>query len=133
MITGDRSPDAGGTHGAPDCLVEMAMAWLVRPLGGQTQHDRAQAIDEICLVLAQMRHRDPRIMELERARWVQRVTVRLCQQGGAPRGYDGAIQVELERRVLAALLAYRNWREQIAPVVKPMEHTGPSESGQVAA
>ncbi|MDP1860247.1 MAG: hypothetical protein Q8K82_16335, partial [Gemmatimonadaceae bacterium] len=103
--------------GQPDCLVEMALAWLARPLVGQTTEERAAAIDEICLLVSQMRYRDPRLMDIERRRWIQRVTVRLCQQCGGMRGFDGSVELELERRMTKALLTYHNWREASAPPV----------------
>ena len=127
------SPTISERQGVPDCLVEIGLAWLARPLGGVTDQERAAAIAEICLVISQMRHRDPRLMDVERARWIDRVTVRLCQQSGAMRGYDGAVRVQLERRMTMALLHYHDWREQIAPLVRPMEHSGPSDGGEVVA
>jgi hypothetical protein len=116
-----------------DCLVELALDWLARPLGGQTVAQRAEAIDEICLLLSQMRHRDPSRMSLERERWIERVTVRLCRQSGALREHDAGVQAELQRRVMQALLAYHTWREQMAPVVRSMERAGPSDGGEVVA
>jgi len=120
-------------QGAPDCLVELALAWLQRPLGGLTLAQRAEAIDEICLLLSQMRHQDdPKRMEHERRRWIERVTLRLCQcNGSAIHGYEGAVQLELERRVTKALLTYHDWREQVAPVMRSMERAGPSDGGEV--
>jgi len=119
-------------QGAPDCLVELALAWLQRPLGGLSLPERGVAIDEICLLLAQMRHRDPRHMQTEQRRWIERVTLRLCQgTGNAVQGYEGAVQLELERRVTVALLQYHEWRERVAPIVRAMEHTGPSEGSEV--
>ena len=133
MNDGIDRPTTFERQGEPDCLVAWGLSWLARPMGGLTDHERAEQIEEICLVIAQMRHRDPRLMDVERSRWVQRVTVRLCQQCGAMRGYDGAVQVELERRVMAALCTYHHWRESVAPIVHPVEHTGPSDSGEVTA
>jgi hypothetical protein len=118
VITGTDRPTTIERHDAPDCLVEIGLAWLARPLGGMTDQERAAAIAEICLVISQMRHRDPRLMDVERARWIDRVTVRLCQQSGAMRGYDGAVRVELERRVTVAMLHYHDWRERMAPRMK---------------
>jgi hypothetical protein len=132
MIAGTDRPTASERQGTPDCLVEIGLAWLARPLGGQTPAERQAAIEEICGVIAQMRHRDPRLMDCERSRWVQRVTVRLCQQCGGMRGFDAAVQLELERRVLAALLTYHDWRERIAPVVVRSTATGPSEGGEIS-
>lgn len=110
------------------------MAWLQRPLGGLTLLERGIAIDEICLLLSQMRHRDPKRMAHEQRRWIERVTLRLCQcNGRAIHGYEGAVQLELERRVTVALLTYHNWREQVAPVVPSMERIGPSDGGEVVA
>ena len=131
MITGTDRPSLLERQGVPDCLVAWGLDWLARPMGGHTTHEQAVAIAEICLVMAQMRHREPRLMEIERARWVQRVTVRLCQQHGAMRGYDGAVQQQLEQRVVEALHTYHQWRESVAPVVRPVEHAGPSESSEV--
>ena len=119
-------------HGAPDCLVEWGLAWLARPIGGRSDQACAEEIEEICLVMAQMRHRDPRLMNIERARWVQQVTQRLCRHGVGMRGYDVAVHTELERRMLAALLTYHSWRESVAPFTRPWSHTGPSDGGEVA-
>ena len=118
--------------GAPDCLVEMALAWLQRPLGGQSQSTRADGIEEICLLISQMRHREPRLMEVERARWVERVAVRLCSQCVA-RGYDGAVRIELERRVIVQMLGYHDWRERVAPIVHRAIASGPSDGGEIQA
>lgn len=135
-------------QGLPDCLVEIGLDWLQRPLGGVTDKERAAAIEGICLVISQMRHRTQKLMDVERRRWIERVTVRLCQQCGGMRGYDGAVQVELERRVTVAMLQYHDWREKVAPTFGPLpdrpEHfncrsiinpdsTGPSDGGEVAA
>lgn len=116
--------------GATDCVIEMALAWLQRPLGGLTEAERGQAIAEVCLLISQMRHRDPAVMEAERRRWIDRVTVRLCTQCSEMRGYHGAVQQELERRVTVALCAYHEWRERHAPVVERTA-TGPSDGGDV--
>jgi hypothetical protein len=43
------------------------------------------------------------------------------------------VRLELERRVTSAMLTYRDWREQVAPMRKTVEQTGPSENGEVAA
>jgi len=111
--------------GAPDCLVEMGLAWLQRPLGGITITERATMIEEICLLISQMRHRDTRIMDVERLRWIDRVTVRLCAQCGHMRGYDGAVRLQLERSMTAAMLTYHDWREYVAPPFRALEHQRP--------
>lgn len=123
-------------HGAPDCLVEMALAWLQRPLHGLTDGARALAIDEICLLIAQMRHRESRLIEIEQHRWIERVTIRLCQQCGSMSGYEGAVQLELGRRVVVNLLRYHEWREQVAPMAPMAQRpllTGPSDGGEIHA
>ena len=114
---------------APDCIVAMALAWLQRPIRGLTQVELGEAIDEICLLIAQMRHKERRLVEVEQMRWIERVTLRLCQQCGAMSGYEGAVQVDLQRRVLAALLRYHDWREAVAPMVRRTIQTGPSDGG----
>jgi hypothetical protein len=101
----------------PDCLVELAIAWLHRPLGGLTTAERSEAIDCICLLISQMRHREPKLADIERRRWIERVTVRLCAQCVGMAGYEGAILVQLEQRVTVEMLRYHDWRETIAPVV----------------
>ena len=120
-------------QGQPDCLVELGLAWLQRPLGGITDVERGLAIAEICLIISQMRHRAQKVMDGERRRWLERVTVRLCQQCGGMRGYDGAVQLELDRRVTAAMLQYHDWREKVAPKFGQSIATGPSDGGEVAA
>ena len=120
-------------QGLPDCLVEMGLDWLQRPLGGLTEPERAVAIAEICLVISQMRHRTEKLMDVERGRWIARVTVRLCQQCGSMRGYDGAVQVSLERRMTAAMRQYHDWREQVAPKFSEARANGTSDGGEVAA
>lgn len=133
MITGTDQLTPLERRDTPDCLVEIGLAWLQRPLGGRTEAERAAAIDEICFVISQMRHRDVRVMDAERSRWVDRVTVRLCTQCPFMHGYDGAVKVQLERRVTAAMLIYHDWREHAAPPFRPLERTGPSDTGEVAA
>jgi excinuclease UvrABC ATPase subunit len=120
-------------QGQPDCLVEIGLDWLQRPLGGLTETERAVAIEEVCQVISQMRHRDQKFMDVERRRWLERVTVRLCQQCGGMRGYESAVQVQLERRMTAAMLQYRNWREKMAPKFGQSIATGSSDGGEVAA
>ena len=120
-------------QGLPDCLVEIGLDWLARPVGGSTDAHYAEAITEICLIMSQMRHRGETVMESERRRWIDLVTVRLCQQRAGLAGYEGAVRLELERRVMSAMLTYRDWREQVAPMRKTVEQTGPSENGEVAA
>ena len=120
-------------HGAPDCMVEMALAWIQRPLCGLTLVELGMAIDEISLLIAQMRYREPRLMEIEQRRWIERVTVRLCQQRGSFGGYEGAVQLDLQRRVVGALLLYHDWRERVAPVVHRSITSGPSDGGEVRA
>ena len=120
-------------QGAPDCLVEIGLDWLARPVAGSTDAHYAEAVAEICLIVSQMRHRGETVMESERRRWIDRVTVRLCQQRAGLAGYEGAVRLELERRVTSAMLTYRDWRERVAPRLKAVEHAGPSENGEVAA
>lgn len=119
--------------GQPDCLVALGLDWLQRPLGGVTETERGLAIAEICLIVSQMRHRDAKLMDSERRRWIDRVTVRLCQQCGGMRGYEGAVQLELERRVTAEMLLYHDWREKVAPKLGQSISTGPSDGGEVVA
>ena len=129
MIAGTDRPPPAARSGQSDCLVEIATAWFRQPLGGQTQQERAEAITEICLVIAQMRHREAAAMEFVRARWVERVTVRLCTERGVLTADPRAIQVELGKRVLEQLLRYHEWREQIAPVQRPTARPGLSHGG----
>ena len=112
-------------------MVEMALAWLQRPLCGCTDAERGIAIDEVCLLIAQMRYREQRLIEIEQRRWIERVTIRLCQQCGSMGGYEGAVQLELTRRVVAALLKYYEWREAVAPMVRLSIATGPSDGGEI--
>ena len=126
-------PTPSERQGSPDCLVEMAMAWMQRPLGGLSQGERGSAITEMCLVISQMRHREARLMDDERLRWIQRIALRLCQQSGVLGGDVRVVEVELSRRMLEQLLRYHEWREQIAPVVVRSIATGPSEGGEVSA
>lgn len=120
-------------QGLPDCLVAIGLDWLQRPLDGMTANQRAEAIEEICLVISQMRHRTAKLMDIERGRWIARVTVRLCQQCGGMRGYDGAVQVELERRMMAAMFQYHDWRERVAPKFSEARANGTNDGGEVAA
>ncbi len=102
----------------PDCLVDLAIAWTHRPLGGLTMEERSAAIDEVCLLISQMRHREPKLADIERRRWIERVTARLCAQCLGMAGYEGAIITQLEQRVTVEMLRYLDWREKIAPVVE---------------
>jgi hypothetical protein len=113
----------------PDCIVAMALDWVRRPLSGLSQGELGSAIDEICLLIAQMRYRERRLVEIEQMCWIERVTLRLCQQCGAMSGYEGAVQLDLQRRVVAALLRYHDWREAVAPVVRRAIQTGLSDGG----
>lgn len=120
-------------QGAPDCLVAMGLDWLARPVAGSTDAHYAGAVAEICLIISQMRHRGETVLESERRRWIERVTVRLCQQRAGLAGYEGAVQLELERRVTAAMLLYRDWREQVAPKFSEARANGTNDGGEVAA
>ena len=117
--------------GVPDCLVEMAFAWMQRPLHGLTDAERALAVDEICLLIAQMRHKERRLVEIEQCRWIDRVTLRLCQQCGSMSGYEGAVRLEIQRCVVASLLRYHQWREQVAPMITIA--TRQSDGGEIQA
>lgn len=130
MITGNDRMTPAERSARRDCLVEIAMAWLQRPLGGQCQDERARAITEMCFVISQMRHRDARLMDDERLRWIERVAIRLCQQSGFLVGDVLMIERELSRRMLEQLLRYHDWREQVARPFAEMERTGPSDGGE---
>lgn len=114
MITGTDQLTDLERAGASDCLVELALAWLQRPLGGLTDAERTEALSQICLLISQMRHKDPRFMDLERRRWIERVTVRLC--AGVPGGEERApgLARELEEFVAVTMLKYHEWREKYA-------------------
>ena len=101
-------------QGTTDCLVELATQWLQRPFAEMSEGARGQAINEMCLLISQMRHMDSKIMDRERSRWVERVAARLCSQCAAMDGYQGAVRMELERRVTVAMLTYHDWREKNA-------------------
>lgn len=120
-------------QGAPDCLVELGMSWLSQPLHALTEMARSTSIAEMCLLISQMRHRDSRIMDVERRRWIERVAVRLCQQCAHMSGYEGSVQLGLEQIVTSQMLQYHRWREQVAPVVARSITTGPSEGGEIHA
>lgn len=142
MITGTDQLTAEQRQRATDCLVELALLWMQRPLGLMTETERAAAIREVCEVIAQMRHYSARTMEYERRRWVDRVTVQIVTQCPLMRGHEGAIQFELDKQVRLALVEFHNWREAHAPVVERSHPTpsrdahegaGPSDGGEVAA
>ena len=101
-------------QGAPDCLVELATRWLQQPFAEMSAAARGEAIEQVCLLIAQMRHQDPKQIEHERRRWIERVAMRLSQQVPGVKDYDGAVRVELERRVTKAMLTFHNWREKYA-------------------
>ncbi len=137
-------PTAMERAGAVDCLVELLLAWLQRPLDTLTERARGEAIQEACLYIGQLRHLAPAPMDVERRRWIERVRRRLCAQILELRGHEGGLDVELERWVTAMLLRYHDWREQYAlPLAEQAatqrrgsaspagSATGPSDGGEV--
>lgn len=132
MITGTDQLTADQRARATDCLIEMALLWLQRPLALMTETERGQAIRQVCLLIAQMRHREPSVMDTVRRRWIDQVTVRLITQCPLLRGHETGVQFELEKQVSLALYEFHDWREAHAPVVERAK-TGPSEGGDVVA
>ena len=114
MITGSDQLTAQERAQTTDCFVELALAWLQRPLGGLTDTERTEALSQMCLLISQMRHKDPQFMEIERRRWIERVTVRLC--AGVPGGQERApgLARELEEFTTVVMLRYHDWREKHA-------------------
>ncbi|BFU90128.1 MAG: hypothetical protein NTAFB01_13150 [Nitrospira sp.] len=102
--------------GASDCLVEIVCEWLTRPLGGQTDEQRGEAIGEVCLYISQMRHHEPTLMDLERRRWLERIALRLCASTAGARGHESIVVRNLEARTTVAMLMYHEWREHKAPI-----------------
>ena len=133
MITGTDQLTAEQRARTTDCLVDLAILWMQRPLGGLTMEERSAAIDQICLLISQMRHREPRLAEIERRRWLERVTARLCTECVGMAGYEGVILSQLEQRTTILMLSYHDWREQVAPPLSDRAATGPSDGGEVAA
>ncbi len=127
----DRLPPSERS-GAADCLVELALAWLQRPLAGLPDAERGRAILDMCLLISQMRHRAPREMDVERRRWLERVTVRVCSQVPGSAGHEGAVQCQLEHRTALQDLAYADWRQRFAPPLVSAG-SGPSQGGDGAA
>ncbi len=125
--------DGAFTERGPDCFVEIATQWLQRPFAQMSETERGCAINEICLLISQMRYRDPRLMEVVRSRWVERIAVRLCSQVAGMKGYESCVRRQLNDRVTVAMLSYHKWREQFAPVVRQETATGPSDGGEVTA
>jgi hypothetical protein len=124
MIAGTDRPTPGERQGATDCLVELALAWLQRPLAGLSDAERGRAYEEICLVISQMRHRHPEIMDPERRSWVERVAARICRELPGLAGQQQTARLHLEQHVTVALLTYHDWREKIAPVVPQRAASG---------
>ena len=116
-----------------DCLVDLAILWMQRPLGGLTMEERSAAIDQICLLISQMRHREPRLAEIERRRWLERVTARLCTECVGMAGYENVILTQLEQRATLLMLSFHQWRDQVAPPLQERQAAGPSDGGEVAA
>lgn len=116
-----------------DCLVDLAILWMQRPLGGLTMEERSAAIDQICLLISQMRHREPRLAEIERRRWLERVTARLCTECVGMAGYERVILTQLEQRATLLMLSFHQWRDQVAPPLQERQAAGPSDGGEVAA
>lgn len=125
-------PTPNERQGAPDCLVELALAWLQRPLGGLSLQERAHAIDGLILCIAQMRHVPAALQEPERRRWIDRAVLRLCQQVPDARGHESAVRERLEQQVMIAQLQFHDWREKIAQPFHERRMHGPSEGGEVA-
>lgn len=133
MITGTDQLTPEQRVRTTDCLVELAILWMQRPLGGLTMEQRGEAIEQICLLISQMRHREPRLAEIERRRWLERVTARLCAECVGMAGYENVILTQLEQRATLLMLSYHDWRERVAPPLQERQATGPSEGGEVAA
>lgn len=105
---------------ACDCLIEIVFHWLRRPLDRQTDAERSEAINEVCLYVSQMRHHQPDVMDLERRRWLERIAMRLCAITPGARGHERIVIGNLETRTTVAMLMYHEWREDKAPVPKWM-------------
>lgn len=133
MITGTDQLTAEQRVRTTDCFVELAILWMQRPLGGLTMEQRGEAIEQICLLISQMRHREPRLAEIERRRWLERVTARLCTECVGMAGYENVILTQLEQRATLLMLSFHQWRDQVAPPLQERQATGPSEGGEVAA
>ncbi len=116
MITGADQLTAAERVGATDCLVDWLFEWLRLPFGGMRDEVRGRHVLDFCLIVSQLRHRDPKLMDVERRRWIERAVLRLATQVPDMKGYEGAMQAEFERRVTVAMLDYHDWREKVAPV-----------------
>lgn len=104
-----------------DCLVDMVCEWLTRPIAGQTDEQRGEAVGEVCFYISQMRHREPAIMELEQRRWLERIALRLCAYTAGARGHEAIVLQNLEAQVTIAQLSYQEWRAKTAPVTVKQE------------
>ena len=134
MITGHDRPDRRDQPVLrTDCLAELATDWLQQPLTDMPDAARGRAVEGMCLLISQMRHREPKTMDIERRRWVERVAVRLCAQVPGMKGFEGAVRMQLEHRITVAMLTYHDWRERYAPKFGEPAATGPSDSGEVTA
>lgn len=97
-----------------DCLIELATLWIQRDFASLSDEARVEAIDEVCLLISQMRHLDPKLMDRERSRWVERVASRLCHQCPAIKNFERSVRAQLEKRITVTMLIYHEWREKVA-------------------
>jgi hypothetical protein len=110
--------------GAVDCLVEITAEWLARNLNGQRDDERGEAINEVCLYVSQMRHWEPKVMDTERRRWLERIAVKLCRATPGAEGHERIALQNLESRTTVAMLMYHEWREKYAPHVNSWLNRG---------